>query len=122
VAQEAEAIAGSTRGFIKRYRGERDPRLPPGQYDAGRDWPVLNAEVTPKLDMATWTLRLRPLSPCHRPPMSWPLALATRATRPTCRWTTSGNDKAWLAWEVDGQALPVEHGGPARLLVPHLYF
>jgi DMSO/TMAO reductase YedYZ molybdopterin-dependent catalytic subunit len=30
--------------------------------------------------------------------------------------------KAWVAWTVDGQALPVELGGPARLLVPHLYF
>ena len=29
---------------------------------------------------------------------------------------------AWIAWEVDGRPLPVEHGGPARLLVPHLYF
>jgi DMSO/TMAO reductase YedYZ molybdopterin-dependent catalytic subunit len=30
--------------------------------------------------------------------------------------------KAWVTWEVDGGPLPVEHGGPARLLVPHLYF
>ncbi len=30
--------------------------------------------------------------------------------------------KAWVTWEVDGQPLPTEHGGPARLLVPHLYF
>ena len=30
--------------------GERDTRLPPGQYDAGADWPVLTAEVTPRLD------------------------------------------------------------------------
>ena len=30
--------------------------------------------------------------------------------------------KAWVAWDYDGQPLPVEHGGPARLLVPHLYF
>jgi DMSO/TMAO reductase YedYZ molybdopterin-dependent catalytic subunit len=30
--------------------------------------------------------------------------------------------KAWVAWTVDGGPLPVEHGGPARLLVPHLYF
>jgi DMSO/TMAO reductase YedYZ molybdopterin-dependent catalytic subunit len=30
--------------------------------------------------------------------------------------------KAWLAWEYDGRPLPVEHGGPVRLLVPHLYF
>jgi DMSO/TMAO reductase YedYZ molybdopterin-dependent catalytic subunit len=30
--------------------------------------------------------------------------------------------KAWVVWEVDGEPLPREHGGPARLLVPHLYF
>jgi DMSO/TMAO reductase YedYZ molybdopterin-dependent catalytic subunit len=30
--------------------------------------------------------------------------------------------KAWVAWEYDGAPLPREHGGPARLLVPHLYF
>jgi DMSO/TMAO reductase YedYZ molybdopterin-dependent catalytic subunit len=29
---------------------------------------------------------------------------------------------AWVVWEVDGKALSAEHGGPARLLVPHLYF
>lgn len=30
--------------------------------------------------------------------------------------------KAWLVWEFDGRPLSVEHGGPVRLLVPHLYF
>jgi DMSO/TMAO reductase YedYZ molybdopterin-dependent catalytic subunit len=30
--------------------------------------------------------------------------------------------KAWIAWEVEGEALSRDHGGPARLLVPHLYF
>jgi DMSO/TMAO reductase YedYZ molybdopterin-dependent catalytic subunit len=30
--------------------------------------------------------------------------------------------KAWIAYEYDGEALEPEHGGPARLLVPHLYF
>ena len=29
--------------------------------------------------------------------------------------------KAWIAHEYDGAPLPAEHGGPARLLVPHLY-
>jgi len=29
--------------------------------------------------------------------------------------------KAWLAFEFEGGDLPAEHGGPARLLVPHLY-
>jgi DMSO/TMAO reductase YedYZ molybdopterin-dependent catalytic subunit len=30
--------------------------------------------------------------------------------------------KAWVAFGYDGGPLPPEHGGPARLLVPHLYF
>ncbi len=30
--------------------------------------------------------------------------------------------KAWVAYEYNGQELAPEHGGPARLLVPHLYF
>ncbi|HUA42016.1 MAG TPA: sulfite oxidase-like oxidoreductase [Streptosporangiaceae bacterium] len=30
--------------------------------------------------------------------------------------------QAWLAYGYDGSPLPPEHGGPARLLVPHLYF
>jgi DMSO/TMAO reductase YedYZ molybdopterin-dependent catalytic subunit len=30
--------------------------------------------------------------------------------------------KAWVAYGYDGGPLPPEHGGPARLLVPHLYF
>ncbi len=30
--------------------------------------------------------------------------------------------KAWVAYEYDGRPLHPEHGGPARLLVPHLYF
>ena len=31
-------------------------------------------------------------------------------------------DKALIAYEYDGQPLAPEHGGPVRLLVPHLYF
>ena len=30
--------------------------------------------------------------------------------------------RAWIAYGYDGQPLEPEHGGPARLLVPHLYF
>ncbi len=30
--------------------------------------------------------------------------------------------KAWVAFTFDGEPLEPEHGGPARLLVPHLYF
>jgi DMSO/TMAO reductase YedYZ molybdopterin-dependent catalytic subunit len=30
--------------------------------------------------------------------------------------------KAWVVTEHEGEPLPAEHGGPARMLVPHLYF
>jgi DMSO/TMAO reductase YedYZ molybdopterin-dependent catalytic subunit len=30
--------------------------------------------------------------------------------------------RGWIAYEYDGAPLAAEHGGPARLLVPHLYF
>ncbi|HET6547263.1 MAG TPA: molybdopterin-dependent oxidoreductase, partial [Solirubrobacter sp.] len=32
------------------------------------------------------------------------------------------NGQAWIAYQYDGEPLEPEHGGPARLLVPHLYF
>ena len=31
------------------------------------------------------------------------------------------NKQAWVAFKFDGSDLAPEHGGPARLLVPHLY-
>ena len=52
---EGDDMAGPTRGFLGRRR-ERDPRLPPGQYDAGRDWPVLTAEPTPRISPETWSI------------------------------------------------------------------
>jgi DMSO/TMAO reductase YedYZ molybdopterin-dependent catalytic subunit len=30
--------------------------------------------------------------------------------------------QAWIAYAFDGAPLEPEHGGPARLLIPHLYF
>jgi DMSO/TMAO reductase YedYZ molybdopterin-dependent catalytic subunit len=32
------------------------------------------------------------------------------------------NKQAWIAFKYNGADLAPEHGGPARLLVPHLYF
>lgn len=32
------------------------------------------------------------------------------------------NGKAWVTFGYGGEMLAAEHGGPARLLVPHLYF
>lgn len=30
--------------------------------------------------------------------------------------------QSWIAFEFEGEPLAPEHGGPARLIVPHLYF
>ena len=30
--------------------------------------------------------------------------------------------RAWLVWTHEGKPLHAEHGGPVRMLVPHLYF
>jgi len=161
-------VAKFTRGFSGR-RSERDPRLPPGQYDTGSDWPVLTAEPTPKLGTETWTFRVEGAveSPTtwtwdelHAlPPSSYsgdihcvttwsklgmtfggvsvdtllavarPLPSATHVMAFShTGYTTNlpladvSDGRAWVAWEADGQPLARDHGGPARLLVPHLYF
>jgi DMSO/TMAO reductase YedYZ molybdopterin-dependent catalytic subunit len=155
--------------FTGHGRRPRDPRLPPGQYDAGDTFPVLTAEVSPRIDLATWSLRvdgeversrtwswaeLRRLPPdtyrgdihCvttwSKLAMTWDgvsVATVPAAAGPTPEathvmavshtgYTTNlpladvTGGKAWVAWRVDGRDLPTEHGGPARLLVPHLYF
>ncbi|MFH8533792.1 sulfite oxidase-like oxidoreductase [Streptomyces tendae] len=159
-----------TRGFTGRFRAEdRDQRLPPGQYDAGDSWPVLSAEVTPRLTPADWTFRIDGLVEEERT-WSWDQAHALAPsvyegdihcvtswskfgvrftgvsldeflglTRPRPRathavayahtgYTTNlplsdlTGGRAWIAWEFDGEPLAPEHGGPARLLVPQLYF
>jgi DMSO/TMAO reductase YedYZ molybdopterin-dependent catalytic subunit len=158
-----------TRGFKGRGRAGRDPRLPPGQYDAKSDWPVLNAEVTPRIDPATWTFTVEgevdapttwTWDEMHALPEStydgdihcvttWsklgmsfsgvsvdtllaqarPLPSATHVLAFSHTGYTTNlpladvtGGKAWVVWEVDGEPLPRDHGGPARLLVPHLYF
>jgi DMSO/TMAO reductase YedYZ molybdopterin-dependent catalytic subunit len=158
-----------TRGFRGRGQALRDPRLPPGQYDAGSTWPVLTAEPTPKLATDTWTFRVEGLvekpttwtwEQIHALPpgtfegdihcvttwsklgvhfsgVSVDSLLEIAAPLPTASYVLAESHtgyttnlpladvtqgKAWIVWDYEGQPLPVAHGGPARLLVPHLYF
>jgi DMSO/TMAO reductase YedYZ molybdopterin-dependent catalytic subunit len=162
-----------TRGFMGRRRqSERDPRLPPGQYDVGKSWPVLTAEPTARIDPERWSLSIDGLV---ANPTSWslrelkalagtdddtyrgdihcvttwskldtsftgisldtllevaqPLPEATFVVEEsTTRYTTNlpiadvTGGKAWVVWEHEGKPLSREHGGPVRMLVPHLYF
>ena len=162
-------MSGPTRGFTGRLHRVRDEHLPPGQYDVGSDFPVLTAEVTPRLDPPRWSITVDGLvaatttwtwDEAHRLPPSefhgdihcvttWS-KLGTRfggvsvdtlfdAARPlpaaafvlatsTTGYTTNlpladlTGGKAWIVWTHEGKPLPIAHGGPVRLLVPHLYF
>lgn len=158
-----------TRGFVGRGRSGRDPRLPPGQYDVGNDWPVLHAEATPSISTADWTFTVDGLVDS---PTTWRweelralprgryegdihcvttwskfdmifdgvsvdtlleiAGLRDEAAYVMARshtgYTTNlpvedvTDGHAWVVWDVNGAPLADIHGGPARLLVPHLYF
>jgi DMSO/TMAO reductase YedYZ molybdopterin-dependent catalytic subunit len=160
--------AVALRGFVGKRRPARDD-LPPGQYDVGDDWPVLTAEVTPRIDPEKWTMSVDGLverpqtwswADLHALPGSeyrgpihcvttWskfdtrfagvsvdllldavepsPAATHVLATS-TTGYTTNlplehlRGGQAWLVWSFDGRPLARDHGGPVRLLVPHLYF
>jgi DMSO/TMAO reductase YedYZ molybdopterin-dependent catalytic subunit len=162
-------VARPSRGFLGRHRTDLGDRLPPGQYNVGDDFPVLTAEVTPRLDAERWTMTVDGLvaSPrtwtwqeMHALPQSeyrgdihcvttWskfntsfggvsvdelldavtplPTASYVLATS-TTGYTTNlpiehiQNGQAWIVWTSNDEPLPREHGGPVRLLVPHLYF
>jgi len=162
-------MARFTRGFTGRGKADRDPRLPPGQYDTGHQWPVLAAEATPRIDPASWTFTIEGLveqpttwtwDEMHALPVStysgdihcvttWsklgmvfegvsvdtllararPRAEASHVLAYSSTGYTTNlpladvtDGKAWVAFRADGSPLSRDHGGPARLLVPHLYF
>jgi DMSO/TMAO reductase YedYZ molybdopterin-dependent catalytic subunit len=155
-----------SRGFFGR-RADVDPsRLPPGQY-LTRDFPVLSAGPTPRVDTARWSFSVEGEVDEPRS-WSWDELLALPAEEVTVdihcvtKWSKldttwkgvaidtlldgveteaahlsvfcdggyttnlpledATDGKAWVAYEYDGEPLEPEHGGPVRLLVPHLYF
>lgn len=158
------------RGFHRRREAAPAGRLPPGQYET-RDFPVLSAGPTPRIETSEWDFTLSdPTGKAIR--WSWDEIQALPRSTPTVdihcvtkwskfdtRWEGVSIDtlldaaravglvdgafavafsdggyttnlptadltggKAWIAFGFDGAPLAAEHGGPARLLVPHLYF
>ncbi len=59
------------RSFLRRLGAPHDPRLPPGQYDTGSGFPVLTAEVAPRLAIEDWTFRVDGLVEAERM-WTWP--------------------------------------------------
>jgi DMSO/TMAO reductase YedYZ molybdopterin-dependent catalytic subunit len=162
------------RGFHGRRPQAHAGRLPPGQYET-RDFPVLSAGPTPRVDLATWDFTIRGVDgrearwswdelqalPHETPTVdihcvtkwskfdtTWEgVSVDTLLDAASARGVGSGVErgayvlafcdggyttnlpladvtggKAWVAFGYGGAPLDPEHGGPARLLVPHLYF
>jgi DMSO/TMAO reductase YedYZ molybdopterin-dependent catalytic subunit len=152
-----------TRGF--HGRRESEVALPPGQYLV-RDFPVLSAGPTPRVDRDAWQFTVVTEGDARRS-WTWQQLMALPAERPrvdlhcVTKWSKFGTDwqgvsldllladveteaeyalvhsyggyttnlplkdlldgQAWIVYGYDGRDLAPEHGGPARLLVPHLY-
>jgi DMSO/TMAO reductase YedYZ molybdopterin-dependent catalytic subunit len=161
-------VALITRGFVGCPHKAHTTRLPPGQHET-KDWPVLAAEPTPRLDTDSWTFKVVGLV---ENPVTWTwdeihalqestfvgdihcvttwsrlgvtfngvsvdtlldIAKPRRSASHAIAFSHTGyttnlpiadvrDGKALIVWDVDGEPLPREHGGPARMIVPHLYF
>lgn len=156
-----------SRGFRGRARNtEKTERLPPGQYET-KDFPVLSAGPTPRVDLDAWdfsiygevgrerkwtwkelvalpsdkiTVDIHCVTKWSKLDTVWEgvaVADLLAETEPRGKfliaycdggYTTNlsledvGRGKAWLVYSYDNQPLAPAHGGPVRLLVPHLYF
>jgi DMSO/TMAO reductase YedYZ molybdopterin-dependent catalytic subunit len=94
--------------------------LPPSAYEG----PIHCVTTWSKLSMSFAGVSVDTLLAAARPLPSATHVMAFSHTGYTTNLPLADvtDGRAWVAWEVDGQPLPVDHGGPARLLVPHLYF
>jgi DMSO/TMAO reductase YedYZ molybdopterin-dependent catalytic subunit len=57
-----------------------------------------------------------------RPDAAFVLATSTTGYTTNLPLDDVRDGKAWVVWSHEGRPLTPEHGGPVRLLVPHLYF
>ncbi len=95
-------------------------RLPQCSYDGA----ILCVTTWSKFDMHWRGVSLDTLFGIEAPLSQATHVLASSSTGYTTNLALEDvtGTKAWIAFEADGQPLSADHGGPARLLVPHLYF
>lgn len=151
-------------GFRGRRR-ERNPALPPGQYEE-HGFPVLSTGPTQRIRLDDWRMTLTTetgeskqwtwdeMMALGPEPIATDIHCVTSWSKFGTAWRGVSVDRlldgvateagyvmagsyggytanlpladvrggqAWIAFEFDGKPLAPEHGGPARLLVPHLY-
>ena len=108
-----------------------------GEVDAPRTWPWARFVELPAADV---TVDIHCVTKWTKLDTTWRgVAIDTLLDGVAVRgrWVTAFSDggyttnlpledvtggRAWVAYEYGGEPLHPEHGGPARLLVPHLYF
>src|SRR6266567_1383908 len=132
-------MAITSRGFSGR-RTPSDVTLPPGQYPT-TDFPVLSAGPTPRVPLDQWEFTINEGTDVLRrwdwkafrklPAETITVDIHTDASHTLVHsyggYTTNlpledlMDKQAWIAFRFDDDDLAPEHGGPARLLVPHLY-
>jgi DMSO/TMAO reductase YedYZ molybdopterin-dependent catalytic subunit len=139
-----------SRGFRARQRPDVDPRrLPPGQH-VTTDFPVLSTGPTPRVRLETWNLAVQDggsllakwnwaqfaalpqttvtidtliaAAGLSKPPAPFAMAHCDGGYTTNLPVADLLHANAMVATHYDGRPLAPEHGGPARLLVPHLYF
>jgi len=139
-----------SRGFRGRRQDGPPDRVPPGQYLTD-DFPVLSAGPTPHTPLEEWTFEIRggsePVTRDIHCVTKWSkldtvwegvsvdtlleavdydagyaLAFCDGGYTTNLPIEDLTDGKAWVAYNYGGEPLEPEHGGPARLLVPHLYF
>jgi DMSO/TMAO reductase YedYZ molybdopterin-dependent catalytic subunit len=131
-----------SRGFFGKRRQEAGStgRVPPGQY-VTEDFPVLSAGPTPHKPLDQWTFTIEGLV---KRTVQWnweefislpsqvfqvDIHCVTKWSKLDTQWEGISldtldvlNGRAFVAYRYEGLQLAPEHGGPARLVVPHLYF
>jgi Oxidoreductase molybdopterin binding domain len=137
-------MAFVSRGFVGRHEVHQGVGgLPPGQYDIGGGFPVLSAGPTPRTAMDDWDftisgevadrarltfgttwngVSLDTLLDTVETSADYLLAFCDGGYTTNIPLEDVVDGRAWVVDRYDGEPLAAEHGGPARLLVPHLYF
>jgi DMSO/TMAO reductase YedYZ molybdopterin-dependent catalytic subunit len=75
-----------------------------------------------KLDTSFRGVSVDVLLEAARPGGAWSTAYSFGGYTTNLSLEDLTGGRAWVVTEHEGAPLPREHGGPARLLVPHLYF